>query len=376
VEVHCADSFSDGALREAWSQILCRTPGANPQMTHEWLSTCWEAFGDKRRLSLITVTDGGRIKGIAPLAVVPVGGKAGIRLNKLTFVGDGLTDYQDLLATDEAREQVLRTLLRFVIDGNDGWDAIHFRNIRGDSPNLPILRDILKGTSLPFVERVNIQSPYISIDRNWADYYGSLGQNVRSDVRRRANGLARLGKAEFVRLHEVDDVDDTLKTIRSIHVKCREALGGTSWYADDRRFRFASLILKRFGDRKWLDVVFLKLDGKVIAYYLGFAYGNVVYFWNTGYDPEFSRVSPGKLLLHYWIQDSFAAGCREFDFMVGEEPYKLQWTNTVRPNHELFVFKHTARSRLLKCYYVVKPVLKRNRYLTKIGAGIRSRTKD
>lgn len=376
MEAQLAEGFSNGALYEAWSQILCRTPGANPQITQEWLSTCWEACGDRQKLSLITVVDRGTIKGIAPLAVVPVGGRAGIRLRKLTFVGDGLTDYQDLLAIDAAREQVLRTLLQFVIDNGEQWDAIHFRNIRGDSPNLPILRDILRSASLPFVERVNVQSPYISIDRDWADYYGALGPNVRSDVRRRLNGLTKLGKAEFLRLHKIDDVDDTLKTIRSIHVKCRAAQGGTSWYVNDRRFRLASLILQRFGDRRWLDVVFLKLDGRVIAYYLGFAYGNVVYFWNTGYDPEFSRVSPGKLLLHYWIQDSFAAGYREFDFMVGEEPYKLQWTTTVRPNHELFVFKRTARSRLLQCYYVVKPVLKRNRYITRIGARIRGRMKE
>ncbi|MFC1633558.1 GNAT family N-acetyltransferase [Planctomycetota bacterium] len=375
MEVRLADDFSNGNLYDSWNDILSQAADANAQLTHEWLSSCWEVFGDNKRLSLITVTDEGKITGIAPLTIATVVSKAGLKLKKLTFVGDGLTDYHDLLIVNEKREEVLRVLLEFIVDGKEDWDAIHFRNFRGDSPNLPILRNMLADTSFTFVEKINIRSPYISIDRDWTEYYGALSKNIRSDVRRRLNSLAKMGKAEFIRLHEVDDVTDTLGMIKSIHVKCRQAKGDVSWYTNEKRFRFASLILKRFGDRKWLDIVFLKLNNRIIAYYLGFVYDNIVYFWNTGFDPEFSKVGPGKLLLHYWIKDSFAKGYREFDFMVGEEPYKLQWTSPTRPNYEFFVFKNTARSHLLKRYYTYKPILKKNPYLRKIGVGIKSRIK-
>lgn len=376
MEVQFANDFSNGNLYDSWNEILSQTADANVQLTHEWLSSWWEVFGDNKRLSLITVTDGGKIIGIAPLTITKVIGKAGFELRKLTFVGDGLTDYHDLLIANERREEALQILIKFIVNGKENWDAIHFRNVRGDSPNLPILRDASGDTSLTFVERINLQCSYISIDCNWMNYYSALGKNIRSDIRRRLNHLAKIGKAEFIRLHEVDDVTDTLGIIKSIHVKCRRAKGEISWYTDEKRFRFVSLILKRFGDRKWLDIVFLKLNDRVIAYYLGFVYDNIVYFWNTGFDPEFSKVSPGKLLLHYWIKDSFAEGYREFDFMVGEDPYKFQWTSHMRPNYEFFIFKNTVRSNLLKCYYTYKPILKKNPYLRKIGHGIRSRIKD
>jgi len=320
----------------------------------------------------MTVSEGGKTTGIAPLAVATIMDKAGCRLRKLAFVGDGLTDYHDLLVADARREEVLRVLLERIVKEKDHWDAIHFRNIRGDSLNLPILRRLLKETPFTVMERINIRSPYISIDGSWTDYYTTLGKNVRSDVRRRQNGLDKMGKVEFTRLHEVADVAGTLSTIKAIHVKCRQARGETSWYADERRYRFVSLILQRFGARRWLDMVFLRLNDRIIAYYLGFRYNNVVYFWNTGYDPEFSEVSPGKLLLHYWIAEAFAGGYREFDFMVGEEPYKLQWTSQARPNYELFVFKNTARSRLLRCYYRGKPLLAKSPHLRRMAAGIKS----
>jgi len=375
VEVKLASDFTSNRLCDSWNELLSRTTCANIQLTHEWLSTWWEVFGDNERLFLITVTDGSKIVGIAPLIITKVISKAGFELRKLTFVGDGLTDYHDLLIANERRKEVLQIFLTFIFKDKENWDAVHFRNIRSDSPNLPILRDSLRDTSLTFTERINIKAPYISIDCDWLKYYGALGKNIRSDMRRRLNCLAKMGKAEFVRLHEIDDVMNTLHIIKSIHVKCRQAKGEISWYTDEKRLRFVSLILERFGDRKWLDIVFLKLNDRIVAYYLGFVFGNVVYFWNTGFDPEFSRVSPGKLLLHHWIKDSFAAGYREFDFMVGQEPYKFQWTNHIRSNYELFLFKNTARSHLLKCYYTCKPVLKKNPYIKKIGAGIKSRIK-
>jgi CelD/BcsL family acetyltransferase involved in cellulose biosynthesis len=373
VEVQCTDDFADGPLCDAWNGILTQTVNANAQVTHEWVSACWEIFGRRQRLSLMTVTEGDKITGIAPLAVATVMGRAGCALRKLTFVGDGLTDYHDLLIAEERREETLRVLVERLVRDQEHWDAIHFRNVRGDSPNLPILRNLLRDSPFTVVERINIRSPYIPIEGRWTDYYTALGKNVRSDVRRRQNGLARMGKAEFLRLHDIDDVAATLDIIKAIHVKCRRARGETSWYLDERRYRLVSLILQRFSERRWLDLVFLKLNDRVIAYYLGFRYNNIVHFWNTGYDPEFSEVSPGKLLLRYWIEDSFAGAYREFDFMVGEEPYKLQWARQTRPNYELGVFKNTARSHLFKCYYTYKPILAQNRPLRRIVAQVKSR---
>lgn len=367
------NDFSNADLCEAWDDLLLQSDGANAQLTREWLGSWWETFGRNSRLALVTVRDAGKITGIAPLMVTKVIGKAGAALKKLTFIGDGHTDYHDVLIADERREETVRTLVEFILRERESWDALCFQNFRGDSANLPVLREAFKDTPLTLAQRVNIQSPYISLEGTWADYYGAVGKNMRSDIRRRSNRLARMGRAEFVRLHEVDDIDGILETLKAIHVKCRQMQGGRSWYIDPRRLAFASRVLKRFGDRQWLDLVLLKLNGRVIAYYLGFAYRSKVYFWNTGFDPEFSEVSPGKLLLHHWIKDSFAQGYREFDFMVGEEPYKRQWTNAVRPNYELFVFKKTVRSRLFQCYHAYKPVLQRNRYLRAIGAGVKSR---
>lgn len=369
MEAHFADDFSSGDLHTSWNEILAQTPAAHAQLTHEWLSSCWEIFGDAGQLSLILVSDGGRVVGIAPLCIRRVLGKAGFELRKLTFVGDGLTDYHDLLVANAAREEIVRVLIECIVKNQDRWDAVHLRNVRGDSPNLPIVRQILRETSLALHDRVNIQSPYLAIECDWAKYYGSLSKHMRTHMERKLRRLADMGKVEFVRFHDVDgdDVSNVLDTIKSLHIQCRQVQGGASIFSDAKRTRLVSLVLERFSARRALDLALLKLDGRVIAYYLGFVHDGVVHYWNTGFDPALAAVSPGTAILYYGIQDSFEQGYRGFDFMVGEEPYKLQWTSTARPNYELFAFKNTVRSHLLRCYQVHKPLLK------KIGAGIDAR---
>jgi len=50
-----------------------------------------------------------------------------------------------------------------------------------------------------------------------------------------------------------------------------------------------------------------------------------------GYDPAFSRMSPGVLMLGMVIEDALASGARAIDFLRGREPYKYLWGACDRP---------------------------------------------
>ena len=74
---------------------------------------------------------------------------------------------------------------------------------------------------------------------------------------------------------------------------------------------------------------------------------NRLFLLKTGYDPEFAKCSPFKLLTYFAVQHAFETGLREVDFLGDTEPWKLEWTSTTRPHDWLFVFSGTPRSRLL-----------------------------
>ena len=45
------------------------------------------------------------------------------------------------------------------------------------------------------------------------------------------------------------------------------------------------------------------------------------------YDAAWDRLSPGRLLLDHLIEWSFCQGLGEFDFTIGDEPYKATFCN-------------------------------------------------
>ena len=42
---------------------------------------------------------------------------------------------------------------------------------------------------------------------------------------------------------------------------------------------------------------------------------------------------------------------REFDFLSGDEPYKLEWTDRVRQNRRLYVFNRGVKGFLLYAWH-------------------------
>lgn len=54
--------------------------------------------------------------------------------------------------------------------------------------------------------------------------------------------------------------------------------------------------------------------------------------WNTQYKPSYATYSPGRLMLVSFAEQRFNEGCRELDFMRGEERYKFDWTSHFQTN--------------------------------------------
>ena len=88
----------------------------------------------------------------------------------------------------------------------------------------------------------------------------------------------------------------------------------------------------------WLDCSALKLNGKAIAVHFGFRYNHKFYWCTPAFDPDYAAFSPGKVFLKALIETCFANDeILEFDFLVGKEPYKYEWTTLERHGYRILV---------------------------------------
>src|SRR6185312_7118546 len=74
----------------------------------------------------------------------------------------------------------------------------------------------------------------------------------------------------------------------------------------------------------------LRTPGQVVAALYGFEAGGRFLYFQSGFDPEFSSLSPGTVLLSAVMEDLIAGGVTRFEFLRGDERYKGRWTTEAR----------------------------------------------
>ena len=75
--------------------------------------------------------------------------------------------------------------------------------------------------------------------------------------------------------------------------------------------RFYTLLTERAEECDWLRLLFLSVNGRRIAASFAAIYDKRLFLLKTGYDPEFARCSPFKLLTYFAVQYAFEAGLSE-----------------------------------------------------------------
>jgi CelD/BcsL family acetyltransferase involved in cellulose biosynthesis len=76
--------------------------------------------------------------------------------------------------------------------------------------------------------------------------------------------------------------------------------------------------------RGWLRLDFLEIGGRAIATTFGFQVEKTLYLYNSAYEPELARISPGLFLVSELVRGAIEEGLEVFDFLRGPERYKYQ----------------------------------------------------
>lgn len=81
----------------------------------------------------------------------------------------------------------------------------------------------------------------------------------------------------------------------------------------------------------------LSVGDRLIAAQMGMRSTSVLHYWFPAYDTEFSKFSPGVILLNELCRASAAAGIRAIELGPGDEPYKFGFANAAIPTASGFV---------------------------------------
>ena len=124
---------------------------------------------------------------------------------------------------------------------------------------------------------------------------------------------------------------------RLIAIEAQKCIGGkpTQPFLGEYRDVFRSLF-DTLGPQGSIRVVLIETDSRLVAYRLLYRCGNKLWDYQTAYDHVFSDLSPGTVAICAAMDYGFEHGFDEFDFLNGEEPYKLRWAPNFRQTYRLW----------------------------------------
>ena len=113
---------------------------------------------------------------------------------------------------------------------------------------------------------------------------------------------------------------------------------GTAVICSPRTRRFYEGIAAWASRLGILRLAALRLDGRLIAFNLGLEAEGRHYLLKLGHDAALDPLSPGTVLTAAMVERAFALGLESYEFLGGQDSYKLRWSQACREAIEVQAF--------------------------------------
>lgn len=347
------------SLEIDWNRLSETAREPNVFATFGWFQAWSERMLRDERSSrfcphVFVLRQGEDVAGLCPLTY-RLASRFGFGVRKLEFSAV-FADYNDLVLGDDPAGQT-NAIVDYLAHTSEGWDVLDLRDLRDTGDEIALLKSALARVNLPyFISPEQEGCPHISINGDAASLMKRLSGRRRKHLRRQVE----LASVEGLKIRIIENPQDEPLLLKTLVELERGKHLHRSWAAFIGAYPevFQSLF-DTLGPRGWLYVALLELRDQPIAFQLGFRCGIKLWDYTTAYDKSFSRFAPGTLLLPAMLDYGFAHGYDEYDFLRGEEPYKLVWSTGCHRRFRLMVWNKHRISRLRKfVYYDVKTAIK------------------
>ena len=326
------------ALKEPWTALLTATSGVSIFLTWEWVSTWWRHYGQDKTLWVLTAwDDAGRLVGLVPWMLV-YGHLGALRVRRIAFVGSTFTYrvHLDVIAGPDEKGAVCAAFLGYLDHHRNEWDVLDMEGLAEDS----VLKPCLATASGLYRERRGLVSLSTSLPGDWDSFQkGVLSAKKRKKLRYFVRQLERDYPSEIVYhcVSEPSELSQAMDSLKELTRKRWLAQGRVTHFDSSRYVAFHRDLVGLALERNWLRFYQLKIAHQVIAVLNCFRYRDVLYAYQTTFDLDWGRYSPGQLMMAHVIQEGIKDGAREFDMLRGKTDFKLSWANTTRvESHLLF----------------------------------------
>jgi CelD/BcsL family acetyltransferase involved in cellulose biosynthesis len=300
-----------------WRELLARDPNRHVFATPEWNRVWWEEFGANKDLFFLTMERGEDVVALVPLYRKKEDGRKVLRF----LGGIDLTDYLGPICSESDRDEVADTLVEWLMTTEIEWDELDAHNMPVPLGFAEYLVDRADRRDVHFSLEQEETSAVLLLPESWDSYLEQLKSKERHELKRKRRRIEREHPDTRIRRTTDETLEVDLKLFVEMH---RGAEGMKGHFMRPEIATFFERVAHAFAPIGWLRMDFLEIGDRAIASSFGFELDDRFYLYNSAYEPEFGRLSPGLVLVSELVKGAIASDTRVFDFLRGPERYKYQ----------------------------------------------------
>jgi CelD/BcsL family acetyltransferase involved in cellulose biosynthesis len=294
-------------LRSEWDALYQHCASATPFQSPAWVLP-WARVFAPDRLNALLLRQEGQLVALLPFFVWR---------GRVLLAGTGPSDYCDGLYRDERDAQQLLCMLTRCAD-ELGCELIDLQQLpatsalaRADVPEhwIADLRDAVACPVAP------LEAP---------DGLGSLSPRWRKNIAAARRKLAREHDLRCS-ITVAPLCESAAELIARLHAARWSERGGGGIFADPLMRAFLEAVLPELSGAHSLRLHTLSLGEQAIAVALAIRGHQMTCFYIGGFDPRWSRFSPGNITVAAAMSQAAAEGVREFHFLRGDESHKYRF---------------------------------------------------
>lgn len=318
LEVHRHDAPID-ELEADWDRLVEPDHPGAAFRSFPWIAAFYRHARPGVEPCVLVAREAGQVAGILPLyrESSVLGGRW------LRLAGDGVvgSDFLGVVARAADEERVADGFARTL--AKETYDELCLDGVLDGDPLATRLARRLRAAV-----RFRSVCPAVKIGGSFGDYLARRPSGAGAQWARRRRWLERQPGFRHDTYNRLGPLTRALAELVELHLARWEH--GSTAIDGDRVERFHLEALRGLARRGWARIDILSVGDMPVAALYGFRHGNRYAFYQAGRDPAWGQRSVGTVLLGMVLERCFAEKLDEFDFLHGDESYKLAWATTAR----------------------------------------------
>lgn len=325
-QIHNITTFDElDDIEINWKDLQNQSASSSLFQSWEWnRSWCKYVLSkDSGRLAVRVIVDSaGRYVAILPFYEVQLS-----RLLRVTqFLGHRMSFHNDILLAEPENELMIESIIELMRNDLAPNNFLHLRHMVSQSA-------LTKKMHSLGVIREQCNRVYVRADKSIQEQYQRLGKSARKTYRWARNQLQKKYHSEYV-YFTGSSFEKAFDELMVLHNKRFDSVGKSTLLTGNNLV-FLKQATSDLSRHKRSEILQLRGgDGEVIAAMLLIIDNYRCFFVQCGFDPEFSKYSPLRVLIAEGMRHAFDdLGCEIFDFGPGYERYKYDWSSEVDKNY-------------------------------------------